>query len=187
MVLRVELNQKGGAMKAGLMRWMLSMACLCVVASAHAETVIGDKVNCRAAARVTSSVLGTLRRGDRVPVLSSNSGWSYVDPARLPACYVRSNLLASSAGAYTGYSTARTSRNAARSSGSSYRRGTGLYSTPRYTSHVKRRSTSTRRSSRSRGLYDEGGSCPCSGSNICVGPRGGRYCITSGGNKRYGV
>lgn len=31
------------------------------------------------------------------------------------------------------------------------------------------------------------GSCPCSGSKVCVGPRGGRYCITSGGNKRYGV
>ena len=32
-----------------------------------------------------------------------------------------------------------------------------------------------------------GVSCPCSGSNVCIGPRGGRYCITSGGNKRYGV
>lgn len=27
--------------------------------------------------------------------------------------------------------------------------------------------------------------CPCSGTKICTGPRGGRYCITSGGNKRY--
>lgn len=30
-----------------------------------------------------------------------------------------------------------------------------------------------------------GSSCPCSGSANCIGPRGGRYCITSGGNKRY--
>lgn len=30
-------------------------------------------------------------------------------------------------------------------------------------------------------------SCACSGHNVCIGPRGGRYCITSGGNKRYGV
>lgn len=29
--------------------------------------------------------------------------------------------------------------------------------------------------------------CPCSGTKICVGPRGGRFCITSGGNKRYGL
>lgn len=28
-------------------------------------------------------------------------------------------------------------------------------------------------------------SCPCSGTKYCVGPRGGRYCITSGGKKRY--
>lgn len=32
-----------------------------------------------------------------------------------------------------------------------------------------------------------GGSCPCNGNNVCVGPRGGRYCITRSGNKRYGV
>ncbi len=31
------------------------------------------------------------------------------------------------------------------------------------------------------------GPCPCSGRQVCVGPRGGRYCITSGGKKRYGV
>lgn len=41
---------------------------------------------------------------------------------------------------------------------------------------------------RSRPRSDYGGShCPCSGNNVCIGPRGGRYCITSGGNKRYGV
>lgn len=32
-----------------------------------------------------------------------------------------------------------------------------------------------------------GSSCPCSSEHVCIGPRGGRYCITSGGNKRYGV
>lgn len=32
-----------------------------------------------------------------------------------------------------------------------------------------------------------GGNCSCSGGNVCYGPRGGRYCITSGGNKRYGI
>ena len=31
------------------------------------------------------------------------------------------------------------------------------------------------------------GVCPCSGPNVCIGPRGGRYCITAGGNRRYGV
>ncbi|MCE0777547.1 SH3 domain-containing protein [Pseudomonas sp. NMI542_15] len=32
-----------------------------------------------------------------------------------------------------------------------------------------------------------GSSCPCSSGLVCIGPRSGRYCITSGGNKRYGV
>lgn len=36
------------------------------------------------------------------------------------------------------------------------------------------------------GSYFDAG-CPCSGSRVCIGPRGGRYCITSGGRKRYGV
>lgn len=40
--------------------------------------------------------------------------------------------------------------------------------------------------SRRRSGYS-GGGCPCSGRQVCIGPRGGRYCITSGGNKRYGV
>lgn len=27
--------------------------------------------------------------------------------------------------------------------------------------------------------------CPCSGSTLCTGPRGGKYCVTAGGNKSY--
>lgn len=40
---------------------------------------------------------------------------------------------------------------------------------------------------RSYGGDYSGSGCPCSGRQVCIGPRGGRYCITSGGNKRYGV
>jgi hypothetical protein len=61
-----------------------------------------------------------------------------------------------------------------------------------------KRRYSVSKSTKSRGLRARGytaygsrgtteGSCPCNGGNVCVGPRGGRYCITSGGNKRYGV
>lgn len=28
--------------------------------------------------------------------------------------------------------------------------------------------------------------CPCGSGKVCVGPRGGRYCLTPSGNKRYG-
>lgn len=51
-----------------------------------------------------------------------------------------------------------------------------------------------RRRRRRRGIQSFGsargttsGECPCNGGKVCIGPRGGRYCITRGGNKRYGV
>lgn len=57
---------------------------------------------------------------------------------------------------------------------------------------AKKRKSSRRRprSHVPAGLFGRGtttGECPCNGGKVCVGPRGGRYCITSGGNKRYGV
>lgn len=55
-----------------------------------------------------------------------------------------------------------------------------------YRSASKPLSRSRERPHPPRSNYLDGG-CPCSGSRVCVGPRGGRYCITSGGNKRYGV
>ena len=54
---------------------------------------------------------------------------------------------------------------------------------------ARRRSGGSRSSSSSRGYSNSASStsdCSCSGGNVCIGPRGGRYCITAGGNKRYG-
>lgn len=69
--------------------------------------------------------------------------------------------------------------------------GSGAVGKSSYAPAKKKRSSSTRRSTGSKSggasRFYNGGECPCSGSNICIGPRGGRYCITSGGNKRYGV
>ena len=54
-----------------------------------------------------------------------------------------------------------------------------------------RPSTPTRRAAAPSQAHPVGssayGACPCSGRQVCVGPKGGRYCITSGGKKRYGV
>lgn len=58
--------------------------------------------------------------------------------------------------------------------------GYGCYSPP------ARKQRSYKTNQPSRNYYNDSG-CPCSGSRVCIGPRGGRYCITSGGNKRYGV
>ena len=32
---------------------------------------------------------------------------------------------------------------------------------------------------------ESSGGCPCGSGVLCTGPRGGRYCITSGGSKSY--
>ncbi len=32
-----------------------------------------------------------------------------------------------------------------------------------------------------------GSSCSCGSGNVCHGPRGGRYCVSPNGSKRYGV
>jgi hypothetical protein len=84
--------------------------------------------------------------------------------------------------------------------------GTGVYSTTPTIPEAKAKSRTSYRSpisltTRSRtsparatakrrtrsGFGSSSGSCPCGSGHICVGPRGGRYCITSGGNKRYGM
>jgi Protein of unknown function (DUF4236)/Bacterial SH3 domain len=68
-------------------------------------------------------------------------------------------------------------------------------SSPARASHIAKRSSlvsrpskqSTKRNRASKRSGFSGGSCPCRSGRICTGPRGGRYCITSGGNKKYGV
>lgn len=152
------------------LRWLFAATLMLVGTAAQAETVVATKVNCRAAARTTSPVLGVLHLGDVVSVLSSERGWSYVDPADLPACWVRDDLLGNSA-AYAG-TVRRSAISKARATHPSRLRTSVSHHAARTSS--TRRTASGRRSSRSRGLYDGGGSCPCSGSNICVGPRGGR-------------
>lgn len=45
--------------------------------------------------------------------------------------------------------------------------------------------TPSRQAPRSQPSESSSYGCSCSSGNNCYGPRGGRYCITSGGNKRY--
>lgn len=65
------------------------------------------------------------------------------------------------------------------------------YTTTRTQSQSKSKIKKTGKKQKSTASYTysspsySGGSCPCSSSYSCVGPRGGKYCYTSGGNKRY--
>jgi hypothetical protein len=127
--------------------------------------------NCRSAPAPTASVVSGVSRGSSVLVSEQQGDWSHVTDAGRD-CWISSDLLslappdlglpastdtASSTAAAVGF--VSTAASAGRSS-------------PRHRRH-------------SHSSFD--GGCPCSGSRVCIGPRGGRYCITSGGNKRYGV
>lgn len=74
----------------------------------------------------------------------------------------------------------------------SYSVPAATYKAPAKAKYSKTKARKAKRSSRrstasSWRSISSSGSCPCSSGRICIGPRGGRYCITSGGNKRYGV
>ncbi|WP_447753279.1 SH3 domain-containing protein [Sphingopyxis fribergensis] len=147
---------------------------LVVSVPASADYVSANTLNCRAGPAATQAVVAKLDRGQNVEVAETSGTWSRL---AAPDCWVLTRYLSDDYVASS--STAPSSLYGSTTSGSnSY----GL-STPRSTrvSTKKKPKSSKRRSSSTQS------GCPCSGSQICIGPRGGRYCITSGGNKRYGV
>lgn len=169
--------------------------------------VSARSLNCRANASPSSAVVTGLRRGQQLAIAEQRDGWSLVDG--MQRCWVRSDLLADSSP--TGVLASQKSSAGSAVTSSSSTRPSGLssnissvtsYEIPdasvsdgrkararREKPHSARASHNRTRAARARStkLYSVGSSCPCSGSRICIGPRGGRYCITSGGNKRYGV
>ena len=102
-------------------------------------------------------VISTLRRGDKVQVFEKKNGWVRISMDGQPAKWLSSKSLCDGASCYAN-------------------------SKPE---PVRKARPAPQQVPRTAPSY--GTSCPCSSGNICIGPRGGRYCITSGGNKRYGV
>lgn len=172
------------------MRSMMLAICGCVAMSGFAfsamaaETayVTASSLNCREEARSDATIIAKLSQGTSVTVVDRQSAWANLDLGEescwASARYLSSERLMSAAPfASTGYSGA-TSPRAPRKKAA----GGGSYATSPYKSPGR----SSAKRSRSGGTYGAS-SCPCSGSRVCIGPRGGRFCITSGGNKRYGV
>lgn len=167
-----------------ILRALLLFALLGCGGQAIAATVSADTLNCRSQPNPSAQIVAKLSRGQHVDVKEAGGGWSHVVS---PDCWVVARYLSAD---QIGYSPTKSSayrgpsRQSIKSPGHFLR--TPKYSIKRKASSSSRQSRPySRRSSGSSGSY--GGSCPCSGGNVCVGPRGGRYCITSGGNKRYGV
>lgn len=116
------------------------------------------------------TVVDRIRRGAEVEVHANSDNWSRISADNLAPRWVHSSLLCSTPNCWLVGSASPRSNSYAPS---------GSSRTPS--------SRGSKPSSAPRSNYNNNSSCPCSGNRVCVGPRGGRYCITSGGNKRYGV
>lgn len=143
------------------------------VHAAETKYVAVETANVRVAPN--GNVTDRIHRGDPVQVHEQDGAWSRISAANSPARWVHSDLLCASQGCWVTYVGAGQRRS--QSSRSSLAPSNSYRSSPTQ----NRSSTPRPRPS------NNDASCPCSGSRVCVGPRGGRYCITSGGNKRYGV
>jgi len=131
-------------------------------------TVTAARAACRARPSAKARSVVRLSRGARLDVIERSGDWVKVSPTG-DACWVATAQL--DQGAASTASTVSTD---------AMPRATSLYSP------AARRSAGRRnRSSQAKSFYG-GGACPCGSGRICIGPRGGRYCITSGGNKEYG-
>lgn len=157
-------------------------------------------LNCRTAPSSQSTVVRAFKQNETATVVEQAGDWTKLSGSK--DCWVVSRYLADSAAPEPSSILSRadskgelsgTQSLLGRQTSTSYidsaplkkSSSTRSRSSPRSyassTSHRKSRKAS------SRGYGYDGGSCPCSGNRVCIGPRGGRYCITSGGNKRYGV
>jgi uncharacterized protein YraI len=156
-----------------------------VTGVAHAETTTAT-LNCRSAPRPSAAIVARIPAGSRVSVQQRSSSWALIDH-KPHSCWINSKYLAEQTTAEANRISSDQTRFGSRQHRlSSKRISRPIRRSSLLSGHTYRATHHSRRARRAPS-YDAGGSCPCSGRNICVGPRGGRYCITSGGNKRYGV
>lgn len=142
-------------------------------AVAESRYVSARALNCRAEPTTSGAVIGGLVQNDKAEIVEQSGTWSKIR-RDTGDCWVASSFLAAVPVVATG---AAAQGLMSAGSGKSYAAKASSSS-----SSSRKKQSQPRRS----GYYLDG-SCPCSGSKVCIGPRGGRYCITSGGNKRYGV
>lgn len=106
-------------------------------------------------------IVGKLGRGEKVDIYETKGNWARISLNSSSPQWLSTKLLCETDGCFKQKSRSTTSNN--------YQ---ALKSHPH---HSERKQKKT--------YYDS--DCSCAVVDYCVGPRGGHYCITSGGNKRY--
>lgn len=165
--------------------------CLVIVAGlisgTASATTVTSNVNCRNQPKATAHIVARIPAGADVSVDRRRDDWSLIRHTPR-SCWVASRYLGEQSTADANRASLRRTRAVSRSANNNRERISRPSRGSSFWSSTPHRSTRRQSRARSTSSYNYGGgSCPCSGRNICVGPRGGRYCITSGGNKRYGV
>jgi hypothetical protein len=145
--------------------------------------VEGRSVNCRAEPTRKAAVRSSLVQGQSATVLERSDDWTKVSNLG-NECWISSSLLSATPTMAAAAASGASAQGLLSSTGERRSSRSRTDASSSRTKKKARRSSTTR--SRPSGAYS-GSGCPCSGANVCIGPRGGRYCITSGGNKRYGV
>ncbi|WP_010111412.1 SH3 domain-containing protein [Acinetobacter sp. P8-3-8] len=112
---------------------------------------------------IDGMIVGQLKRGDTVLVYDINQDWSRISKEREEPQWVFSQYLCS----FEGCSKSKNS----------------FSSTTK--SSISRKAPASKPLQINRFSQSYSGSCSCSSGTYCYGPRGGRYCYTSGGNKSY--
>lgn len=137
-------------------------------------------INCRNTPSTYGTVVASITKGSVVEGKATAGDWTRVDGE--PDCWAATRYLVSINQTALG----TPPRKRANSSGSkSYRLSKPTRLSTASSLRASRRATPSAPLFAPRALSSE--ACPCRGGRVCIGPRGGRYCITSGGNKRYGV
>lgn len=131
-----------------------------ISADSSSDHIFGAEVKGRSSPSSTSKITRVFQNGDAVKIIKRQQNWIKVIQNGVTFWVLAKHISSS----------AHVSPTATRSSlvGRSFKQSVN-------------RSRTTKRTSFS------SGSCPCGSGRICTGPRGGRYCITFGGNKKYGV
>lgn len=119
------------------------------------------KLNVRNAP-INGKIVDSLKQGQSVLIYDRIGVWERISKENQQPRWVSSSLLCSGKGCY------------ADSSANFVKSRSTTSSTKSTTSKLKKTTSNS-----------YGSSCPCFSNTNCIGPRGGRYCITSGGNKRY--
>lgn len=167
------------------------LRCLVVMVSlisgVASATTVTSNVNCRSQPKPSASIVSRIPAGTEVSVERRLDDWSLISHSPR-SCWIASRYLGEQSTADANRASLRQTRAASHRAYTNGKRISRPSRQSSFWSSTPHRSPRRQRRARSEPNYNYGGgSCPCSGRNICVGPRGGRYCITSGGNKRYGV